>query len=127
MNHGGQARFSDVPSAARLTPGSIRRINARAPAVFESLVRPGPNRSTPPTLPPIERAALDPCGRRRAWLGAPTPRSLWSYASVRSGTGSYAIDSSRARRGVRPRGERGGIIKKATPLPGAVKRERPER
>jgi hypothetical protein len=57
-----------------------------------------PTRGSPPTLPPIERAVLEPRETDVRWLGAPGAEVLVvGNAIVRPGVGSFAIDGSIAR------------------------------
>jgi hypothetical protein len=57
-----------------------------------------PTRGSPPTLPPIERAMLEPRETDVRWLGAPDAELLVvGNAIVRPGVGSFAIEGSIAR------------------------------
>jgi hypothetical protein len=57
-----------------------------------------PTRGSPPTLPPIERAVLEPRETDVRWLGGPdTELLVVGHAIVRPGVGSFAIDGSIAR------------------------------
>lgn len=57
-----------------------------------------PTRGSPPTLPPIERAMLEPRETDVRWLGVPDAEVLLvGNAIVRPGVGSFALEGSVAR------------------------------
>jgi hypothetical protein len=79
----------------------LDRENGRVYPIVRSAAWPEPvepTQGSPPTLPPIERAILEPHETDVRWLGPPDAELLVvGNAIVRPGVGSFAIDGSIAR------------------------------